>query len=35
LKAIGSITAKDEAVAALEASFVCAHKAIASITMDE
>ena len=31
LKAIGSITTKDEAVAALEASFVYAHKAIATI----
>ena len=32
IKAIGSITTKDEAVAALEASFVYAHKAIAMIT---
>ncbi|RRA47747.1 DinB family protein [Acidipila sp. EB88] len=32
VKAIGSITTKDEAVAALEASFVYAHKAIATIT---
>jgi hypothetical protein len=32
LKAIGSIATKDEAVAALEASFVYAHKAIATIT---
>jgi len=32
IKAIGSITTKDEAVAALEASFVYAHKAIATIT---
>ena len=32
LKAIGSITTKDEAVAALEASFAYAHKAIATIT---
>jgi hypothetical protein len=32
LKAIGSITTKDEAVAALETSFVYAHKAIATIT---
>jgi hypothetical protein len=32
LKAMGSITMKDEAVAALEASFVYAHKAIANIT---
>jgi hypothetical protein len=32
LKAIGSITTKDDAVAALEASFVYAHKAIATIT---
>ncbi|KAA6462907.1 DinB family protein [Acidobacteria bacterium AB60] len=32
LKAIGSITTKDEAVAALEGSFVYAHKAIATIT---
>jgi hypothetical protein len=34
LKAIGSITTKDEAVAALEASFLYAHKAIATITSD-
>src|SRR5271170_5647925 len=34
LKAIGSITTKDEAEAALEASFVYAHKAIASITTE-
>lgn len=34
VKAIGSITTKDEAVAALEASFVYAHKAIATITAD-
>src|SRR5579863_466959 len=34
LKAIGSITTKDEAVAALEASFVYAHKAIATITAE-
>jgi hypothetical protein len=34
VKAIGSITTKDEAVAALEASFVYAHKAIATITPD-
>jgi len=34
LKAIGAITTKDEAVAALEASFVYAHKAIATITTD-
>src|ERR1700722_18494980 len=34
LKAIGSITTKDEAVAALEASFVYAHKAIATITTE-
>jgi hypothetical protein len=32
VKAIGSITTKDDAVAALEASFVYAHKAIATIT---
>lgn len=32
LKAIGAIRTKDEAVAALEASFVYAHKAIATIT---
>jgi len=32
VKAIGSITTKEEAVAALEASFVYAHKAIATIT---
>ena len=32
IKAIGSITTKDEAMAALEASFVYAHKAIAMIT---
>ena len=32
IKAVGSITTKDEAVAALEASFVYAHKAIATIT---
>src|SRR5215475_11593403 len=32
VKAIGSLTTKDEAVAALEASFVYAHKAIATIT---
>ena len=34
LKAIGSITTKDDAVAALEASFVYAHKAIATITTE-
>lgn len=34
IKAIGSITTKDEAVAALEGSFVYAHKAIATITTD-
>ncbi len=34
VKAIGSVTTKDEAVAALEASFVYAHKAIATITTD-
>jgi hypothetical protein len=34
VKAIGSITTKDEAVAALEASFVYAHKAIATITAE-
>jgi uncharacterized damage-inducible protein DinB len=34
IKAIGSITSKDEAVAALEASFAYAHKAIATITTD-
>jgi hypothetical protein len=34
LKAIGSITTKDEAVAALEASFAYAHKAIATITTE-
>jgi hypothetical protein len=32
IKAVGSITTKDEAAAALEASFVYAHKAIATIT---
>lgn len=34
VKAIASITTKDEAVAALEASFVYAHKAIATITTE-
>ncbi len=34
VKAIGSITTKDEALAALEASFVYAHKAIATITAE-
>ncbi len=34
VKAIGSITTKAEAVAALEASFVYAHKAIATITAE-
>ena len=34
VKAIGSITTRDEAVAALEASFVYAHKAIATITAE-
>jgi hypothetical protein len=34
LKAIGSITTKDEAVAALEASFVYARKAITTITTE-
>lgn len=34
VKAIGSITTKDEAVAALEASFAYAHKAIATITTE-
>ncbi len=34
IKAIGSITTKEEAVAALEASFAYAHKAIATITTD-
>jgi len=34
VKAIASITTKDEAVAALEASFVYAHKAIATITAE-
>ena len=34
LKAIGAITAKDEALAALEASFIYAHKAIATITAE-
>ena len=34
VKAIGSITTKDEAVAALEASFAYAHKAIATITAE-
>jgi 2-methylisocitrate lyase-like PEP mutase family enzyme len=34
LKAIGSITTKDAAVAALEASFVYAHKAIETITTE-
>ena len=32
IKAIGSLTTKDEVVAALEASFVYAHKAIATVT---
>ncbi len=34
VKAIGSITTRDEALAALEASFVYAHKAIATITAE-
>ncbi len=34
LKAIGAITTKDEAVAALEASFAYAHQAIATITTE-
>jgi len=34
VKAIGAITTKDEALAALEASFVYAHKAIATITAE-
>ena len=34
IKAIGSITTKGEAVAALEASFIYAHKAIATITTE-
>jgi hypothetical protein len=34
LKALGDITTKDEALAALEASFVYAHKAIATITAE-
>src|ERR1700727_2923811 len=34
VKAIGSISTKDEAVAALEASFIYAHKAIATITTE-
>jgi hypothetical protein len=34
VKAIDSITTKDEAVAALQASFVYAHKAIATITTE-
>ena len=34
VKAIDAITTKDEAVAALEASFVYAHKAIATITTE-
>jgi len=34
MKAIGSITTRDEALAALEASFVYAHKAIATITAE-
>lgn len=34
MKAIGSITTRDEAVAALEASFVYAHNAIATITAE-
>ena len=34
VKAIGSVTTKEEAVAALEASFVYAHKAIATITTE-
>ena len=34
VKAIGSITTKDEAVAALEASFVYAHNAVATITTE-
>jgi uncharacterized damage-inducible protein DinB len=34
VKAIASITTKDEAVAALQASFAYAHKAIATITAE-
>jgi len=34
VKSIESITSKDEAVAALEASFAYAHRAIATITME-
>jgi uncharacterized damage-inducible protein DinB len=34
VKAIASITTKDEAVAALQASFAYAHKAIATITTE-
>ena len=34
VKAIGDLTKKDEVVAALEASFVYAHKAIATITTE-
>src|SRR6516162_2976130 len=34
LKAIGAITTKDEALAGLEASFVYAHKAVATITTE-
>ncbi len=34
VKAIGSMTSKDEAVAALEASFAFAHKAVATITVE-
>ena len=34
MKAIGSITTRGEAVAALEASFIYAHKAIATITAE-
>jgi uncharacterized damage-inducible protein DinB len=34
VKAIGAMTTKDEAVAALEASFAYAHKAIATITAE-
>ena len=34
VKAIGSITSKEEAVAALQASFAYAHKAVATITAE-
>ena len=34
VKAIGSLTGKEQAVAALQASFAFAHKAVATITME-